>query len=101
MTYNRSQRTANIEALKERRRIATAEATKAENELSEIREIERDLERSLYKRHLAEYQLQEARKRVADARAQMLLPPIIHGGREGLKAAVNEVAEHHRRKRAA
>ena len=101
MTYIRNGKRAHMDALRIRQQIAAAEAEKVERELAALLEIENDLRRLQRRRDIATQALREAQERTTSARVQLALPPIIHGGREGLEAAAREAAQHEKRRIAA
>lgn len=91
----------NLDALRIRQQIAAAEVEKAERELAAIQDVERDLHRLQRRREQVTHDLKQARARTTEARHQLTLPPAIHGGREGLERAVDEVTQWLKRKRVA
>lgn len=98
MTYVRNSKRAHIDALRIRQQIAAAEAEKVEAELNALLDVERELVRLQRRRENATQALREAQIRTSSARVQLALPPIIHGGREGLEAAAREAAQHEKRR---
>lgn len=91
-SYTHDAKRAHLDALRIRQQIAAAEVERAERELAEISDVEQDLHRLRRRKELVNIQLQQARERTTTARVQIALPPIIHGGREGLEAAAREAA---------
>ena len=92
MTYTRIGPRAHLDALRIRQQIAAAEVERAERELAELSDVEQDLHRLKRRKELVTMQLQQARERTTTARGQLALPPVVHGGREGLEAAAREAA---------
>jgi len=101
MTYTHNTKRAHLDALRISQQIAAAELERAERELADLCDVEQDLHRLKRRKELVTMQLQQARERTTTARGQLALPPIVHGGREGLEAAAREAAGWWTRKRAA
>lgn len=99
MTYIRNGRRAHLDALRIQQQIAAAEVEQTERELAEIQAAEQELARLQRRRERAEQGLKQAQARQDATRIQLTLPVPIHGGREGLEAAVREAAEWLKRKR--
>jgi hypothetical protein len=99
MTYIRSTKRANLDALRIRQQIASAEVEAAEKELAEIQDAEIELARLQRRKEQVTRGLMEARERTTAARVQLALPPVIYGGTEGLKAAAAEVTQWLKRKK--
>ena len=96
--YVRNSSRANLEALRIRQQIAAAEVERAEKELAEIQAAEIELARLQRRKEQVTQSLRDARERTRTARVQLALPPVIHGGREGLERAAREAKEHERRR---
>ena len=92
MTYIRSGNRANLDALRVRQQIAAAELERAEKELAEIQEAELELARTQRRKEQVNQSLTAARERAQTIRVQLALPPVIHGGREGLERAAKEAS---------
>jgi uncharacterized protein involved in exopolysaccharide biosynthesis len=101
MTYIRNGKRAHLDALRIQQQIAAAEVAKAEAELAAIQEAEIELARLQRRKERAAEGLKAARERTMTARVQLALPPVIHGGREGLEAAAREAAGWWTRKKTA
>ena len=99
MVYIRNANKQNLEALRIQRQIAAAAVEKAEKELAEVVEAEREIVRLQRRRIDTERQLIEARNRVELAARKLAQPPIIFGGRDGLEAAARESARYDKRRR--
>lgn len=98
MSYIRNGNRANLDALRVRQQIAAAELEKAERELAEIQDAELELARIQRRKEQVTQSLASARERTQAIRVQLALPPVIHGGREGLERAAMEAKEHERRR---
>jgi hypothetical protein len=90
MTYIRTGKRAHLSSLQIREQIAAAELAKEEAELAAMLEAERKLRQLQQRRLHVAAELQKAQERTTAARVQLALPPVIHGGREGLEAAARE-----------
>lgn len=99
MTYIRNTPRANLEALRIRQQIAAAEVERAEKELADIQAAELELARLQRRRENVTQSLKDARQRTQTLKVQAALPPVIHGGREGLERAADEVTQWLKRKR--
>jgi len=99
MVYIRNANKQNLEALRIQRQIAAAAVEKAEKELAEVVEAEREIVRLQNRRIAAARELQEAKNRVELAARKLAEPPIIFGGRDGLEAAARESARYDKRRR--
>jgi hypothetical protein len=93
MTYVHNGKRANLDALRIRQQIAAAEVEAAERELAAILDAEMELARLQRRKEQVALSLQQARERTTTARVQLALPPVIHGGPDGLKAAAEEVTQ--------
>jgi hypothetical protein len=99
MVYIRNAKKQNLEALRIQQQIAAAAVEKAEKELAEVVEAEREIVRLQRRRIETERQLIEAKNRVELAARKLAQPPIIFGGRAGLEAAARESARYDKRRR--
>jgi len=99
VVYIRNAKKQNLEALRIQQQIAAAAVEKAEKELAEVVEAEREIVRLQRRRIDTERQLIEARNRVELAARKLAQPPIIFGGRDGLEAAARESARYDKRRR--
>lgn len=99
MTYTPNGKRAHLDAIRIRQQIAAAEVEKAERELAEIQAAELELARLQRRKERVAQSLKDARERTTTARKHLALPPVIHGGREGLEAAAEEVTNWLKRKR--
>ena len=97
--YIRNAKKQNLEALRIQRQIAAAAVEKAEAELAEVVEAEREIVRLQRRRIDTERQLIEAKNRVELAARKLAQPPIIFGGRDGLEEAARESARYDKRRR--
>lgn len=88
--YIRNNPRGHLDALRIQRQISAAEVEKAEKELAQLAEIELDLARLQRRKENIAMQLRQARERTTTKHQHLALPPPIHGGREGLAAAVAE-----------
>jgi len=99
--YTHNSKRAHLDALRIRQQIAAAELEREEAELATLLDAERGLRQIQLRRRNVAKDLQQARERTTTARGQLVLPPVVHGGREGLEAAAREAAGWWTRKRAA
>lgn len=99
MSYIRNSPKHGIEALRIQQQIAAAAVQKAEAELAEIMEAEREIVRLQRRKIEAARQLQEAKNRVELAARKLAEPAIIWGGADGLKRAAEESARWDKRRR--
>lgn len=96
--YIRNGKRAHLDALRIQQQIAAAEVERAEKELAEIQDAELELARTQRRKEQVTQSLAAARERTQAIRVQLALPPVIHGGREGLERAAMEAKEHERRR---
>ena len=99
MSYIRNSPKRNLEALRIQQQIAASALEKAEKELADIEDQEREIV-SLQRRKVeTARRIQEAKNRVDLAAIRLAQPPIIWGGRDGLIEATKESARYDKRRR--
>lgn len=99
MSYVHGAPKRSLDALRIQKQVAAAAVEKAEAELAELMEAEREIVRLQRRKIEAARQLQEAKNRVELAARKLAEPPNVFGGRDGLKRAAEESARHDRRRR--
>lgn len=99
MTYIRNAPKRSLEALRIQQQIAAAAVEKLEAELAEVTEAEQEIARLHRRRIETARKLQEAKNRAELAARKLASPPIIWGGRDGLKRAAEESAAWDKRRR--